>query len=87
MSIKSRSLLPREEINLEEELDPQDELIQRLIEYRRFRGAADDLEGRFRRRSMEHLRGFTAWVERPGTVKPGDTVAVHVPGQAPYPHR
>ena len=35
----------------------------------------------------KHLRGFTAWVERPGTVKPGDTVAVHVPGQAPYPHR
>lgn len=59
MSIKSRSLLPREEINLEDELDPQDELIQRLIEYRRFRGAADDLEDRFQRRSMEHLRGFT----------------------------
>ena len=30
MAIKSRSLLPREEVNLEEELDPRDELIQRL---------------------------------------------------------
>ena len=59
MSIKSRSLLPREEVNLEDELDPQDELIQRLIEYRKFRGAADDLEDRYARRSMEHLRGFT----------------------------
>lgn len=59
MSIKSRSLLPREEINLEDDLDPQDELIQRLIEYRRFRGAADDLEDRYTRRSMEHVRGFT----------------------------
>ena len=37
MSIKSRSLLPRDSVNLEEDLDPKDELIQRLIEYRRFR--------------------------------------------------
>ena len=58
MSIKSRSLLPREEVELEDELDPQDELIQRLIEYRRFRGAADDLGERFERRKQEHLRGF-----------------------------
>lgn len=58
MSIKSRSLLPREEVELEDELDPQDELIQRLIEYRRFRGAADDLGDRFERRKQEHLRGF-----------------------------
>lgn len=58
MSIKSRSLLPREAVLVEDELDPEDELIQRLLEYRRFRGAADDLEDRFRRRSLEHLRGF-----------------------------
>ena len=50
MSIKSRSLLPREEVEIEDELDPQDELIQRLLEYRRFKGAADDLEERFMRR-------------------------------------
>jgi segregation and condensation protein A len=43
MSIKSRSLLPREEIDLEKELDPRDELIQRLIEYRRFHDAASNL--------------------------------------------
>ncbi len=43
MSIKSRSLLPREEIDLEKELDPRDELIQRLIEYRRFHDAAGNL--------------------------------------------
>lgn len=59
MSIKSRSLLPREEVQLEDELDPEDELIQRLIEYRKFRGAADDLEDRLQRRSKEHVRGFT----------------------------
>ena len=33
MAIKSRSLLPREEVELEDDLDPQDELIQRLIEF------------------------------------------------------
>ena len=58
MAIKSRSLLPREEIELEDDLDPQDELIQRLIEYRRFKGASDDLEDRFHRRSLEHPRGY-----------------------------
>jgi segregation and condensation protein A len=45
MSIKSRSLLPREEIDLQKELDPRDELIQRLIEYRRFHDAASHLGG------------------------------------------
>lgn len=58
MAIKSRSLLPREEVELEDDLDPQDELIQRLIEYRRFKGASDDLEDRFHRRSLEHERGY-----------------------------
>lgn len=46
MAIKSRSLLPREEVDLEEELDPRDELIQRLIEYRHFKEASRDLEER-----------------------------------------
>ena len=62
MAIKSRSLLPREEVELEDDLDPEDELIQRLIEYRRFNGAADDLEDRWRRRQSEHRRGFTGEV-------------------------
>jgi segregation and condensation protein A len=57
MAIKSRSLLPREEVELDDELDPEDELIQRLLEYRRFKGAADDLEERHRRRVLEHARG------------------------------
>ena len=57
MAIKSRSLLPTEEIDLEDELDPKDELIQRLIEYRRFKEAADGLEDLHRVRSLQHLRG------------------------------
>ena len=57
MAIKSRSLLPTEEIDLADELDPKDELIQRLIEYRRFKGAADHLEDLHRVRSLQRLRG------------------------------
>ena len=58
MAIKSRSLLPHEELNLEEELDPRDELIQRLLEYRRFKAAADELEEGFHERGRQTERGF-----------------------------
>lgn len=57
MSIKSRSLLPREEVDLEEELDPKDELIQRLLEYRRFREVSEGLDERQRERELLHERG------------------------------
>ncbi len=57
MSIKARSLLPHEEVDLEAELDPRDELIQRLIEYRRFKDASRDLEERRVERARLHARG------------------------------
>lgn len=57
MAIKSRSLLPRESVALEEELDPKDELIQRLIEYRRFREASDRLGERYELRARQYERG------------------------------
>src|SRR5690349_11713434 len=57
MSIKSRSLLPREEIDLQKELDPRDELIQRLIEYRRFKEASDQLGQRYALRELSFERG------------------------------
>lgn len=60
MSIKSRSLLPRDSVKLEEELDPKDELIQRLIEYRRFREASDRLGERYELRALQHARGAGA---------------------------
>ncbi|MFM7281434.1 MAG: segregation and condensation protein A [Planctomycetia bacterium] len=57
MSIKSRSLLPNEEIDLQKELDPRDELIQRLIEYRRFKEASDELGERYEIRNRSFPRG------------------------------
>ena len=58
MSIKARSLLPCEEVELDDELDPEDELIQRLMEYRRFKEASDDLEQRWKQRADSHGRGW-----------------------------
>ena len=48
MHIKSRMLLPEEgaDEDGEEGIDPREELVQRLIEYRRFKEAAEDLGGR-----------------------------------------
>ncbi len=60
MSIKARSLLPREEVTLEDELDPEDELIQRLIEYRHFKEASEDLEARWTSRAQTRERGVHA---------------------------
>jgi segregation and condensation protein A len=57
MAIKSRSLLPRDAVDLEEDLDPRDELIQRLIEYRRFKEAGDNLYERFEERVQIYPRG------------------------------
>jgi len=57
MAIKSRSLLTSEEIDLEQELDPRDELIQRLMEFRRFKHTADVLDEARRVREREHARG------------------------------
>lgn len=57
MSIKSRSLLPTEGVDVEEDFDPRDELIQRLIEYRRFKQASDRLAERYELRALSHARG------------------------------
>ena len=58
MAIKSRSLLPAEEIDLDEELDPRDELIQRLVEYRRFKDVADQLDLAWKQRESQAERGY-----------------------------
>ncbi len=65
MAIKSRSLLPNEEIDLEDDLDPKDELIQRLIEYRRFRNAADSLEDGMKQRARQVERGYREKAKQP----------------------
>ncbi len=43
MRIKARMLLPRRELEDEEDEDPREELVKNLIEYRKFKKAADHL--------------------------------------------
>src|SRR5262245_34758868 len=54
MAIKARSLLPREEVDLAAELDPEEELIQRLLEYRQLKEATKILDKRSAGRDLIH---------------------------------
>lgn len=53
MEIKSRELLPTETVEIEQELDPRDDLIRRLLEYKRYRDLARQLEVRADHRSRQ----------------------------------
>ena len=53
MEIKSRELLPNEAVEIEQELDPRDDLIRRLLEYKRYRDLARQLETRADRRARQ----------------------------------
>ncbi len=44
MEIKSKMLLPRDEEQPVEEQDPRSELVRRLLEYQRYKAAAEELE-------------------------------------------
>lgn len=56
--IKAQMLLPRPETDDDEEPeDPRKELVERLLEYVRYREAAERLEEQFDERSRRYLRG------------------------------
>lgn len=63
LSIKSKMLLPKqeeelfdEELNLEQEEDPRDELMRRLIDYRRYKEAAGELKTREEERALVYTK-------------------------------
>ncbi|MBY5958338.1 segregation/condensation protein A [Membranicola marinus] len=61
MRIKTRMLLPRKEVDEEgNEVDPREELVQRLIEYKRFKAVLKDLAAMEEARSQRHHRGNIA---------------------------
>ena len=68
ISIKSKMILPREAEPQEEELDPRDELVRRLLEYETFKEAAEFL----RDKEVERNRYF----RRPGLEVPGGEVYI-----------
>lgn len=58
INIKARMLLPTEETDEEGEVvDPRRELVERLLEYVRFKEAADQLDTRWERRREHFTRG------------------------------
>ena len=58
MRIKAKLLLPRKEIDEEgNELDPRDELVQRLLEYKRYKSVLDQFRGLETTRSEREKRG------------------------------
>ena len=58
MRIKARVLLPRKEIDeAGNEVDPREELVQKLLEYKRFKAVLDDLQKLEAERSQKFNRG------------------------------
>ena len=70
MHIKSRMLLPKPELEEEEEEgpDPREELVRRLLEYQKFKEAAEQLRERDLLGRDVFARGATEhdWIETPG---------------------
>ena len=62
MVIKSRMLLPTEDVDLAEEIDPRYELVQQLLDYKKYKDSADLLQDR-------HLE-FSQMVGRPPSARP-----------------
>ncbi len=61
MRIKAKMLLPRKELNEHgEEIDPRAELVQKLVEYRKFKDVVDDLRLLEEERSLRFKRGDAA---------------------------
>jgi segregation and condensation protein A len=69
MEIKSRELLPNETVEIEQELDPRDDLIKRLLEYKRYRDLARELDRRADTRSRQSPLVLT---QPPQLTEPGD---------------
>lgn len=61
MSIKAKMLLPRPEVNKEgEEIDPRDELVKHLLEYKKYKSVIQDLSDLEKNRLDKERRGNIA---------------------------
>ncbi len=58
MRIKAKMLIPRKEIDEEgNEIDPREELVKRLLEYKQYKDVIDDFKGMEKERAQKVLRG------------------------------
>ena len=69
MEIKSRELLPSEEVSIEAEFDPKDDLIRQLLEYKQYR----DLSRRLDRLAQRRARQLNPFVPITPAVSKGQT--------------
>ncbi|KXK36611.1 MAG: segregation/condensation protein A [Saprospiraceae bacterium] len=61
MRIKAKMLIPRKELDAEgNEIDPREELAQKLIEYRRYKSIIDEMSALEEDRHFRHSRGNTS---------------------------
>ena len=59
--IKAKLLIPRKPVDEEgNEIDPREELVQRLLEYKRYKSILDEMRELEAHRSLKHFRGNTA---------------------------
>lgn len=61
MKIKAKLLLPRKELDdAGNEIDPRDELVQKILEYKRYKAILDDMKTLELNRSLKNSRGNIA---------------------------
>jgi len=61
MRIKAKMLIPRKPVDEEgNEIDPREELVQRLLEYKRYKSILDDMRKLEERRAFQTPRGSTS---------------------------
>jgi segregation and condensation protein A len=78
MRIKAKMLLPTPPPGEEEEIDPRDELVQRLLEYRQFKEASSTLKTREEHRRLEYERGMIPGDEEAGPLPLAPATLFHL---------
>ena len=78
MRIKAKMLLPTPPPGEEEEIDPRDELVQRLLEYRQFKEASSTLKTREEHRRLEYERGMVPGDEEGGPLPLAPATLFHL---------
>jgi segregation and condensation protein A len=78
MRIKAKMLLPVPPSLEEDEVDPRDELVQRLLEYRQFKEAAGTLKDREEQRRLLYERGRVPGDEEAGPLPLAPATLFHL---------
>lgn len=78
MRIKAKMLLPAPPSLAEDEIDPRDELVQRLLEYRQFKEVSGTLKEREEKRRLSYERGRVPGDEESGPLPLAPATLFHL---------